>query len=320
MPWWKYEKLNAPLEYGSFENLLAMLAEERRKSLRRRRVMALVMLGYFVLIASIFAIVVIKHLSMASISGCFGAFGGMAAGLYALSQKQRQGIEALSQFDDVRMVPRLVELLDYPNQEYFDSVRFMLLRVLPRLQASDVGLLTAEHHAIINKVLARHLMLRQEDLPLRVAILKALEQVGDASSVSVVQALAAGSGASRGNPTLQQAAEECLPALRLRATHQLETETLLRAADGRQDASAVLLRAVDTTLATVVPSELLRSVEFDPSSQDGVEQDGVEQDGVEVESDKGGVVQLERMESGAAIRSVGSYGVTHEEQTTINLS
>ena len=248
-----------PLVYDGLEELLEILAEERRKSLKKRK---RVFVGISIYISAILLLMIVMALSHGNPSGMLGQIGSITAilaGAYAATQKQQKAVQALAQFDDVRAVPRLIEMLEYTNKGLKTDAANILLKLLPKLQNSDAALLTQEHHAILNRALTGKVALdkawRQQ---MQVAILNALQQVGNESSLPIVEELAAGKGKAKDNAVVQQAAGECLPFLQTRVAGQRQMQTLLRASDGNVTSADVLLRSA-ASRAEAHPEELLRA-------------------------------------------------------------
>src|SRR5687767_4506444 len=111
-----------------------------------------------------------------SYMGIFGSIG-------AASQFQKSGVEVLAAFDDTRYVPELVDALSYGDKHLNDVARDALTNLLPRLTASDAEILGTEQR----KVLHRWLTVGNKDFAFTLAILRALEQVGDERDLLALQ-------------------------------------------------------------------------------------------------------------------------------------
>ncbi|MCW3053348.1 MAG: hypothetical protein JWN14_2518 [Chthonomonadales bacterium] len=164
------------------------------------------------------------------------------------SSKQQAAALAITQFDDVRAVGPLVEALEFPDTSLRPMFRKTLIRLLPRMKASDAALLSPAHRSALNRVL------RGKDADLMLAILKSWEQVGDADAIADVQDLAERGGEGTRLPKVVEAARECLPLLRQSAERQQIGAQLLRPADVNLTPSDVLLRP---TLPSASPSDQL---------------------------------------------------------------
>lgn len=259
-------KQEEPLVYNSLDELLALLAEERQKTLRNRR-NAKVVLGIYLSIVILVLVVGIatNFHGFGGLGGMFGGFTGMIASMYAATNTQKKGVQALATYDDLRAVPRLIEMLEYTDNDLKIDTVMLLEKLLPKLKASDAPLLTPEHHAILNRLLAGKLRLKPHDAALLASrVLSALEQVGDVSSLPFVEQVAEGKGVANDfmaaeRDRIQQAARECLPALRLRVEHLRQTQTLLRASDGNLTPPDMLLRPALSATSNTPAEELLRA-------------------------------------------------------------
>ena len=98
------------------------------------------------------------------------------------------------------------------------------------------------------------------DLEFRLAILKALEQIGDAAAIPAVEHLANGYAYSANQRALKAAAQECLPLLRANFGSVEANKTLLRASSAENAAPETLLRASEPAPDTK-PEELLRAAD-----------------------------------------------------------
>ncbi len=262
----RFTKKDEPLVFNSLDELLALLADERRKTLKKRRFVK-IFLGFYL---SLFVIMLIGVLTrslhgLGGIFNSFGSFTGMIVGMYAATQKQKKGVQALAEFDDVRAVPRLIEMLEYNDNDLRNDAAMLLEKLLPRLQASDAPLLAPEHHAILNRLLAGKLGLKRNWTKqfqataeqLQITTLRALQQVGDASSLPIVMELAEDAHRTT-HVDVMAAAKECLPFLQMRVENQRLTQTLLRASDGNHTATDVLLRPAMSTASSTPANQLLR--------------------------------------------------------------
>ncbi|HLK61098.1 MAG TPA: hypothetical protein VKU00_31335 [Chthonomonadaceae bacterium] len=171
-----------------------------------------------------------------------------ARGVYA----QRNLTNALIHTDDLRVIGPLLEAAD--SSEVSGAMAAMVLtRLLPRLQASDAGLLDDNARNRLNSALLKQS--RNADFVL--AALKALQQVGDARALPVVQKLANRTDRSAAAQSIRAAAQECLPFLELRAAQEQASQTLLRASGVNATPPDTLLRPVQNPIQ-VPAEELLR--------------------------------------------------------------
>lgn len=253
-------KKDEPLVYNSFEELLDILAEERKKTLKKRKNVQIVLAIYGLMFCLMTLAMIFTHAHFSGFGGMFGGLGAMIAAMYATTEKQRKGMQALTEFEDVRAVPHLITALEYNDSSVKVIAANALTGLLPGLRASDAPLFSKEHYAILNRALKNDLNMKTPVAArLRIAVLKALQQVGDGSSLAVVEEMAVGKGKAAGKSEMQWAAQECLPYLRLRAENQHQTQTLLRASDGNMTPADMLLRpASDQPASTLHANELLR--------------------------------------------------------------
>ena len=113
------------------------------------------------------------------------------------------------------------------------------------MKASDAYLLMPVDHRMIHFWLNNASLLRDNNPKfesLYIAALKALEQVGDASAVPVVEKLTQMKPRTPGQEKIKQAAIECLPMLRTKSKEVETARTLLRASHGQDARPYTLLR------------------------------------------------------------------------------
>jgi HEAT repeat protein len=185
---------------------------------------------------------------------------------------RRNTVKALSQADDVRMIGPLVLCLNDGDEEVRKVVSKTLQVALPQLRANDRSPLSVEEREALLKTL------EGEDYALIVAVLKALEQIGDERALPAVEKLLAtetsehrnlfwtrllyGDGAAHqrrvGMAEVRKAAQECLPYLRVRAEEARQAKTLLRPTGISETvAGETLLRSAQGATSTEV-EQLLR--------------------------------------------------------------
>jgi len=163
----------------------------------------------------------------------------------------RKTIQRLSEAWDPRAIGVLAVVAQERDVELSHLAQQALINLLPRVRASDAGFVDAEGMKALIE------LLREDYDELRLALLKALEQIGDERAIPMVTDLR---DAPRVNLDVRQAAAECLPALENRVRIARESATLLRASSALNpaDARAALLRpAAGAPTAT---DNLLRSV------------------------------------------------------------
>jgi hypothetical protein len=118
------------------------------------------------------------------------------------SRQARQAANRLSTLEEIGAIGGLVETLSFGHDREIDApARETLIRLLPRLKASDKSLLTERHIVLLRATLsaspyatgdlfARLSRRLDAHARLQIAILKAFEQVGDNQSLPVVSHLA----------------------------------------------------------------------------------------------------------------------------------
>ena len=177
------------------------------------------------------------------------------SGSWAMNKSREHAmIQKLSEAWD----PRAVGVLAVAVQDVTlrNQALPVLISLLPRVRASDAAFIDAEGMAALVA------LLKVEDDPLLLALLQALEQIGDARAVPGVLALR---DSPRVHPAIRQAAAECLPSLENRVRLSRESATLLRPSSGLNsaDAAAVLLRPASDAVAS--PDNLLRPADKEPA-------------------------------------------------------
>jgi len=194
--------------------------------------------------------------SAGSYSGMFGAI----AALFAATQLQKNAAGALARYDDVRGVGFLAEALEYGDKGIEREAETALVRLLPRLRATDHALLNEPQRRCLDRALVKR---RNPELAL--AILAAYEQVGDEKSVEVVERIASGQIPAIKDRRIIERAAEVLPALRHRAELVRAAQTLLRPAD-KADADILLRPASGPPTGPI--ETLLRPVDDEPEISD----------------------------------------------------
>jgi hypothetical protein len=157
----------------------------------------------------------------------------------AVSKKEREVARKLAERTDVRLAGPLIQVLSWPEDELHVAARYALFRILPRMRASDARLLNAEHRRVLHRVL------RSADYAFIEVILKALEQVGDETSIPSVERLANRRAWWPDDRRIRDAARECLPALKARL--EGAGHTLLRPTGAADEPAETLLRSVRNT-------------------------------------------------------------------------
>jgi hypothetical protein len=170
----------------------------------------------------------------------------------AASQRHQAATATLARFDDVRAVGPLAEALEFQDKHVRPYAVQSLIRLLPRLKASNASLLNVQQRACLNRAL------NGENTELTLAILKAWEQVGDVAAITVVDRLAKNQRRGRQMPEVIVAAQECLRFLRQSTERRQSDSELLRPAGADQTSSDVLLRPVGPHSSAESANQLLR--------------------------------------------------------------
>jgi hypothetical protein len=226
---------------------------------------------------------------------CFGLC--FSAYIMQPSRLQKQTAAMLMGIDDLRAIGPLIEVLRNPHTAESTQVRSLLLPMLQRLRASDVALIEDRHREYFHYVLKHweHFQLGpQYGTDFIMAVLSALQQVGDARDLPYVERIAypertlhvamglhwmgkgynsafkllfGGRWRAVNRPRIVQAAQECLPYLQLKAEQQRVSNSLLRASAPGNSTSNVLLRPA-TGQDSTEPQSLLRAVSDQRDNQE----------------------------------------------------
>lgn len=230
-----------------FDQVLTVLREESRKRAKTQKLFV----GLFLsIVIGMVLIAIVTHNT--TMLGSMGSYVSLIAVGAAASQQQKAAAIAIARFDDVRAVGPLAEALEFKDKRVVPMAEQALIRLLPRLKASDAPLLSPEHRVYLNRAL------KGKKPELMLAILKAWEQVGDAGAIEEVEKIAAGRGRGGQIPRVVVAAQECLPFLRQSAERQQIGAQLLRPSDGNLTPSDVLLRPSMPHASTEPADQLLR--------------------------------------------------------------
>src|SRR5207244_6541281 len=118
-------------------------------------------------------------------------------------RRRTDAISAVARVDDIRMVGALAVCLSVEDEDTYRLVIESLERLLPRLKASDSGMLNQDARVQLLEELKHH-------SDLWIPLMNAYEQVGGEQELPIVEKLARNSSV----PLLQEAAQACLPAIR----------------------------------------------------------------------------------------------------------
>jgi hypothetical protein len=169
-------------------------------------------------------------------------FASLAGIFVASSGAQKSAARALALLDDPKTVGALAEALEYSDLDVETVARNALIRNLPLLKASNAEFLSDDQRKCLHRVFLK----ADQDLKLGMAILAALDQVGDDRDVSAVKKLTEAEAATSNEKKLQEKAKEILPGLEERAEMSRVANTLLRASSTPASEVTLLRPAQDT--------------------------------------------------------------------------
>src|SRR5262249_22274138 len=152
------------------------------------------------------------------------SLGCIVCGVMLLPRTRSRAMEMLASLDDLRTIGPLLDSLTFAVGVNRYLLVARLTDLLPRLRASDSHLLRQSQRRILYEALSLGDFQQETDLLL--AILKALEQIGDAQSLPIVERLASGGSGSRREQQVREAARACLPFLQAQIERQRLSETL----------------------------------------------------------------------------------------------
>jgi hypothetical protein len=193
--------------------------------------------------------------------------------------RSRRGIrstaETVARDGNVQTIGALLDVLSLDDPPSRVVAVRALNRLLPTLKASDGVVLTGAQRQRLTYYLSRGVenplykntaeVFHPADgqaVDLRVAILKAFEQIGDSRSLSYVEKLAAGSGRTAGQRRVKQAAMDCLPFAQQLAAKDRESHSLLRPSGDGIDTDQMLLRPASNAQASA--EDLLLRAQDEP--------------------------------------------------------
>ena len=154
--------------------------------------------------------------------------------------RQSETARELAECDSLLAVGPLAEALEWPDAQIQRVASDALIRLLPRLKASDASLLNPKQRNVLYKTL-RPLNANQQS-KLICAILAALEQVGDKAALPAVSRLEAMLAITTAQRSVRAAAKRCLPCLSANAENARSSQTLLRASSALTTTPDMLLR------------------------------------------------------------------------------
>ena len=196
---------------------------------------------------------------------------GMCLTLWVSARKApRFDAEEIAQLGGTQAIaPLFAALRATSSPPLLREMRDALTLLLPQMKASDASLLTPTSRKTIRGLLIgvspNHQKYECEDA-LRIAMLKALEQVGNAKDIPIVEKLIQRNARTPGEKLVRQAAMECLPMLLINCGEVEAARTLLRPSQAEAAHSATLLRPAGGA-GQMDSAELLRGAQ-PPDTQD----------------------------------------------------
>lgn len=242
-------------------HLRRLLVLERNE--RKRRTVLFAVIGA-VLIAANVALMAISHFKT-FVVGWFPSLIGVAA---AASSGYKSGVMAIARFNNTESVGELINALDVQDRDLQLTIRPTLSILLRELKASDGKYIDADARKKLRDTLKTIATRRSTfklstphiDSELMLSALVALQQVGDASFVPLVSAVATGEiGSSK--PHFKQAAAECLPFLQQAAANFAASGELLRGASAHDVTGSGTLVRPATDPGSSPPDQLLRAAD-----------------------------------------------------------
>jgi hypothetical protein len=239
--------------YQALNPLLDAISMEQQRRKRKQRVLLPVTAITFVVVAAAlaasgivggagFPLIVISTL----------AFFILYNALTRASYRHKAMLRVLASINDTRVVGKFAEALDMVSSDDYAASRLArnaLVRLLPRLQASDADYLTPGQRESLCRGL------RSGDRDLVLAILKALGQVGDAEAIPHVERVRSN------DAVVQRETQQCLELLSARVKSQQTRDTLLRASSEQIAPTEHLLHPSEEPVPHA--EQLLRASETD---------------------------------------------------------
>ena len=245
------------------------LAEMRRRARRHKRRFGLFLPVVFSPLASapIFLRALQSLDTLPSIYAATAAFGAamMILPIALIEWFQRTGkvdTDELIRLGGLKAIGPLLEMrLATISAQDFAAIHGALIQLLPEMKASDANLLTARQRGYLYSLLQYETdftTANSHNHTLCLAILKALEQIGDGKALPIVERLAEMKTRNSRRLKVKQAANDCLPLLRANYVSVDANRTLLRASAAVTAAPETLLRPAPF-VAESAPLQLLRA-------------------------------------------------------------
>jgi hypothetical protein len=189
------------------------------------------------------------------IAGIVGAFW---VSRLAANDLKKRAIRDLAGYDDVRVVPPMLDVLGWPQAEMQWVANLTLLRLLPRLSETDSHLLRSKHRQALRDMLSNYMLSTNPDDAIAIAVLTVLERIGTKADLISVTAVARKPADTVQEQQVKQKAVALIPILKARESGP--PDTLLRPSEPPGHES--LLRPSGDSPSD--PSSLLRPADEEP--------------------------------------------------------
>ncbi len=233
------------------EETMRQLKEEMTEAKRQRRMNQITLTvgsaGCVYLIAIYY-----YALSLPLLGAIFLLFGIIASS--QILKVRPESVSFLFEAWDPRSVGVLALAIKEGDADLKKISRSALLRLLPRVRASDAGFIDREQMSALGSLLEK--ASKKADVAMQLALLQSFVQIGNETLFSTVERRTR----SR-NAQVRKLAEECLPVLHARVSEMRLNATLLRAANpsGNDASPQTLLRpAAPGETNLIPPDQLLR--------------------------------------------------------------
>ncbi len=160
---------------------------------------------------------------------------------FTCTSRQVAKLQEEARYGSKSQVGALTDALLWPDESARRIARGGLIRLLPHLTAADTRLLNQQQRTLLYSQL--HTAHTKSTASFQIAILKALEQIGDENAIPTVQALALCSPTSPSARQVRDAALHCLEFLPQVAQKNSASQQLLRASFSETTSPQQLLRA-----------------------------------------------------------------------------
>src|ERR1051325_2803398 len=153
---------------------------------------AVVPLGCAILLMSAFVACSVSFVApwLAFVFLIIGFIGAFRLNRFTASDSQRYAIRRLATYDDLRVVPPMIDALSWPAVDVQGVASVALVRLLSHMTKEDAGMLHGRHRQILRDQLSSYPYATEGDDLLVDAILTALEVFGTRSDVFAVMAVA----------------------------------------------------------------------------------------------------------------------------------